>query len=159
MEDGGDRSSIIEAIDDIATYAVTIGLIPKWHWWITMMMMDKLKLESSFEKIINFVNKHLNDRVSGRTKLPEDCSDFFEKMLPMEVKGKATRFHTLWAVARTIAISLSVIIAYLTMNPDTLVALRREVVCWRQARLSHKLSGSMISRLCRTRRARGTRRG
>ena len=103
-----------------------------------MMMMDKLKLESSFEKIINFVNKHLNDRVSGRTKLPEDCSDFFEKMLPMEVKGKATRFHTLQAVAQTIAagsdttaISLSVIIAYLTMNPDTLAALRREVVCWR----------------------------
>ena len=138
MEDGGDRSSIIEAIDDIATYAVTIGLIPKWHWWITMMMMDKLKLESSFEKIINFVNKHLDDRVSGRTKSPEDRSDFLEKMLPMEVKGKATRFHTLQAVAQTIAagsdttaISLSVIIAYLTMNPDTLAALRREVVCWR----------------------------
>ena len=103
-----------------------------------MMMMDKLKLESSFEKIINFVNKHLNDRVSGRTKLPEDCSDFFEKMLPMEVEGKATRFHTLQAVAQTIvagsdttAISLSVIMAYLTMNPDTLTALHREVVCWR----------------------------
>ena len=138
MEDGDDRSSIIEAIDDISTYAVTIGLIPKWHWWITMMMMDKLKLESSFEKIINFVNKHLDDRLSGRTKSPEDRSDYLEKMLPMEVKGKATRFHTLQAVAQTIvagsdttAISLSVIIAYLTMNPDTLAALRREVVCWR----------------------------
>ena len=66
---------------------------------ITMMMMDKLKLESSFEKIINFVNKHLDDRVSGRTKSPEDRSDFLEEMLPIEVKAKQ-RASTLYRLSR-----------------------------------------------------------
>jgi cytochrome P450 len=133
MEDGGDKSGIIEAIDESMTYGAIIGLIPELHWWIGMTM-DKLKLEPNFRKILNFVNHHLDDRVSGHTKSPEDRSDFLDKMLPMELEGKATRFHTRQAAAQNIAagsdttaISLSAVIAYLTMHPNTLEALRREL--------------------------------
>ncbi|EDU46193.1 CypX Cytochrome P450 [Pyrenophora tritici-repentis] len=133
MEDGGDKSGIVEAIDESMTYAAIIGLIPEWHWWIGMTM-DKLRLEPGFRKILNFVNLHVDSRVSGRTKSPEDRSDFLDKMLPMEREGKATRFHTrqvasqnIAAGSDTTAISLSAIIAYLAMHPNTLAVLRHEL--------------------------------
>ncbi|KAJ4991362.1 cytochrome p450 pisatin [Stagonosporopsis vannaccii] len=133
MEDGGDKSGIIAAIDESLVYGAIVGLIPEWHWWVGMTA-DKLGLEPNFRKILNFVNHHLDDRVSGRTKSPEDRSDFLDKMLPLEQEGKATRFHTRQAASQNIAagsdttaISLSAVIAYLAIYPDTLAALRHEL--------------------------------
>ncbi len=133
MEDGGDKSGIVEAIDESISYGAIIGLIPEWHWWIAMTA-DKLRLEPGFRKILKFVNLHINSRVSGHIKSPEDRSDFLDKMLPMEQEGKATRFHTRQAAAQNIvagsdttAISLSAVIAYLAMHPNTLAALRHEL--------------------------------
>lgn len=133
MEDGGDKSGIVEAIDESLVYGAIIGLIPEWHWWIGKMT-DKLKLEPNFRKILNFVNHHLDDRVSGRTKSQEGRSDFLDKLLPMEQEGKTTRFHTRQATSQnvaagsdTTAISLSAVIAYLAMHPHTLAALRHEL--------------------------------
>ncbi|KAH6611813.1 pisatin demethylase [Boeremia exigua] len=133
MEDGGDKSGIVEAIDEAMSYASIIGLIPEWHWWISMVM-EKLRLEPSFRRINDFVDFHVNSRVLGRTKSPEDRSDFLAKMLPMEQEGKATRYHTRQAASQNIAagsdttaISLSAVIAYLAMYPNTLAALRYEL--------------------------------
>jgi cytochrome P450 len=133
MEDGGDKSGIVEAIDETMNYGAIIGLVPEWHWWIGMAM-DKLGIKASFRKILDFVNLHIDNRVSGRTKSPEDRRDFLDRMLPMEQEGKATRFHTrqgaslnIAAGSDTTAISLSAIIAYLTMNPNTLATLRHEL--------------------------------
>ena len=133
MEDGGDKSGIVEAIDESMTYGAVIGLIPEWHWWISMTM-DTLRIKPSFRKLLDFVNFHLDNRVSGRTKSPEDRKDFLAKMLPMEQEGKATRFHTRQATSKNIvagsdttAISLSAVFAYLTMHPDALAALRHEL--------------------------------
>ncbi|KAL1796194.1 hypothetical protein ACET3X_004734 [Alternaria dauci] len=133
MEDGGDKSGVVEAIDDGMTWGAIIGLIPEWHWRIGMTM-DKLGLKPSFRKIFDFVDFHLNNRVSGHTKSPEDRSDFLDKMLPMEQEGKATRYHTRQATSQNIAagsdttaISLSAVIAYLAMHPNVLVTLRHEL--------------------------------
>ncbi len=130
MEDGGDKAGIIAAIDEGKTYATYIGLIPEWHWRIGMLA-DKLGLEPSFRKILHFVNHHIDSRVSKHTKSPQDRSDFLDKMLPMEEQGKVTRLHTrqvasqnISAGSDTTAISLSAVIAYLTMYPNTLAALR-----------------------------------
>lgn len=133
MEDGGDKSGIIAAIDESLVYGAIVGLIPEWHWWIGMTV-DKLGLRLSFSKILDFVDRHLDDRVSGRTKSPQDRNDFLDKMLPLEQEGKATRFHTQIAATQnvaagsdTTAISLTAILAYLTMYPNTLAALRCEL--------------------------------
>ncbi|KAJ4341861.1 hypothetical protein N0V87_001526 [Didymella glomerata] len=133
MEDGGDKAGIIEAIDESLEYGAVVGLIPEWHWWIGTIA-DKLGMQPSFRKILNFVNFHIDNRVSGRTKSPEDRSDFLDKMLPMEQEGKATRFHTRQAASQNIAagsdttaISLTSVLAHLTMYPNTLAALRREL--------------------------------
>jgi cytochrome P450 len=133
MEDGGDKAGIIAAIDESLEYGAIIGLIPRWHWWIGTIT-DKLGMQPSFRRILNFVNLHIDNRVSGRTKSPEDRSDFLDKMLPMEQEGKATRFHTRQAASQNIAagsdttaISLTSVLAHLAMYPSTLAALRREL--------------------------------
>lgn len=133
MEDGGDKFGIIEGIDEAMIYGATMGLIPEWHWWVAKTM-DKLKLEPGFRKIVDFVGYHVSNRVSGRNKPPEDRSDFLDKMLHMEKEGKATRFHTKEAASQNItagsdttAIALTTAIAYLSMYPNTLMALRTEL--------------------------------
>lgn len=133
MEDGGDKSGIIAAIDESLGYAAQMGLVPELHWWLSKTA-EKLGVETTFRKVLNFVDHHIDDRVSGRTKSPEDRSDFLDKMLPLEQQGKATRQHTRQAAIQnvaagsdTTAISLSAIIAYLTMYPDTLAVLRAEL--------------------------------
>ncbi|KAG9189897.1 hypothetical protein G6011_06765 [Alternaria panax] len=96
--------------------------------------MDKLQIKPSFRKILDFQTLHLDNRVSGRNKSPDDRSDFLDKLLPMEQEGKATRFHTRQAISQNIAagsdttaISLTTVIAYLTINSNTLAALRHEL--------------------------------
>ncbi|KAF3047879.1 hypothetical protein E8E11_008115 [Didymella keratinophila] len=133
MEDDGDKAGIIAAIDESLEYGAIIGLIPGWHWWIGTIT-DKLGMQPGFRRILDFVNFRIDNRVSGRTKSPENRSDFLDKMLPMEQKGKATRFHTrqtasqnIAAGSDTTAISLTSVLAHLAMYPDTLAALRREL--------------------------------
>ncbi|KAF1930890.1 pisatin demethylase [Didymella exigua CBS 183.55] len=133
MEDGGDKVGIIAAIDESMEYSAIIGLVPGWHWWVGMIT-DKLGIQPGFRKVLNFVNYHIDNRASGRTKSPGDRSDFLDKMLPMEQEGKSTRFHTRQAGSQNIAagsdttaISLSAVIAYLNIYPDTLATLRREL--------------------------------
>ncbi|KAJ4330854.1 hypothetical protein N0V95_009987 [Ascochyta clinopodiicola] len=133
MENGSDESGIVEALDQSMAYGAIIGLVPEWHWRIGMMMV-KLRLKPNFRKILNFINFHLSNRVSGRTKPPEDRSDFLDKLLLLEQEGKATRFNTRDAISQnvaagsdTTAISLCAIIAYMTMYPNTLAALRHEL--------------------------------
>lgn len=133
MEDNGDKSGIIDAIDEAQIHGAIMGLIPEWHWWIGMTA-DKLGFEPSFRKILTFVTQHIDDRVFGRTKSPDDRRDFLDKMLPMEQEGKVTRFHTRQAASQnvaagsdTTAISLSAAIAYLSMYPDALATLRKEL--------------------------------
>lgn len=133
MEDGGDKAGIIMAIDENLVYGAIIGLLPEWHWWIGTIT-DKLGMQPSFRKILDFVNHHINNRVSGRSKSPKNCSDFLDKMLPMEQEAKATRLdtrqaasHNIAAGSDTTAISLTSVFAHLCMHPDTLAALRREL--------------------------------
>ncbi|KAF3000205.1 hypothetical protein E8E13_006940 [Curvularia kusanoi] len=133
MEDDGDRSGITSAIDGSLVYAALIGLIPEWHWWISKMA-DILGQKSDIGKMFDFVGRHLDDRISGRTKLPDDRSDFIDKLLSMEQDGKAERIHTLTATfhniaagSDTTAISLTSALAHLTMYPNTLATLRREL--------------------------------
>ncbi|KAJ8106217.1 hypothetical protein OPT61_g9684 [Boeremia exigua] len=133
MEDDGDKSGIIAALDEGMEYASIIGLIPEWHWRIGMLA-DKLGIKPSFRRILSFVNQHIDSRVLGQTKSRPDRSDFLDKMLPLEQQGKATRVHTRQAAMQNIAagsdttaISLSAVIAYLTMHPHTLTTLRHEL--------------------------------
>lgn len=132
MEDAGDKSGIIKVIDQAISYGAIVGLIPEWHWWLSKTT-DILKIEP-YRKVVDFVGYHLDNRVSGRTKSPEDRSDFLEKTLLMEKEGKATRFHTqgaanqnIGAGSDTTAIALTTAIAYLSMYPNTLAALRDEL--------------------------------
>ncbi|KAF2632318.1 hypothetical protein BU25DRAFT_475785 [Macroventuria anomochaeta] len=127
MEDSGDKSGIIEAIDESLEYGAIIGLVLEWHRWIGMTA-DKLGLEPNIRSKLNFVNHRLDNRVSGRTKSSEDRSDFLDKMLPMEQEGKATRFHTQQVAPQIIAAGSDMtVIAYLAMYPNTLVVLRHEL--------------------------------
>ncbi|KAF9698121.1 hypothetical protein EKO04_003935 [Ascochyta lentis] len=133
MEDDGDKSGIIKAIDEAITYSAFVGLIPEWHWW-WCAAMNMIGVVPSVTKVIGFVNHHIDNRVSGRSKSPSDRRDFLDKMLPLEQQGKATRFHTRQAAQQNIgagsdttAISITAVIAFLTMHPDTLVKLRHEL--------------------------------
>ncbi|KAJ4347616.1 hypothetical protein N0V95_005263 [Ascochyta clinopodiicola] len=133
MEDDGDKSGIIGALDESLDYSAAIGLIPEWHQRICWTL-GLFGMTTSFVRITSFVATHIDDRVSGRTKSPSDRRDFLDKMLPLEQQGKATRFHTRQAAQQNIAagsdttaISLTATIAFLTMYPDTLAALRREL--------------------------------
>lgn len=133
MEDNGDKSGIIKAIDEGTTYSSIIGLVPGWHWWL-VNVARLLRMEPSILTLNTYINFHINSRVSGKTKSPEDRDDFLDKMLPLESEGKATRADTRGAVggniaagSDTTAISLSAVVAYLWMNPDTLVKLRQEL--------------------------------
>lgn len=133
MEEGGDKSGIIKAIDQMLNYGAIIGLLPEWYWPIAAMM-NRLGLVAGAFAITDFVSRHIDDRVSGRTKSRDDRSDCLDKMLPLEQAGKATRLHTheaagsnIGAGSDTTAISITAIIAYLTMHPKTLAALRHEI--------------------------------
>lgn len=133
LMEGGDKSGIIKVIDNAMVYGAIIGLIPEWHWWVGKTV-DKLKLKPEFRQLLNFVGYHIDDRISGRTKSPEDRSDFLDKMLWAEKEGKATRFHTKEAAIQnvtagsdTTAIALTTVISYLSMYPNTLTALRNEL--------------------------------
>lgn len=91
-------------------------------------------MEPSVLKIRDFVDKNLNDRVTGRNSSPDDRQNFLDKMLQLEEKGAVTRTHTnlvclqnIAAGSDTTAISLSAVIAYLSMYPETLAALRHEL--------------------------------
>ncbi|PVH96824.1 pisatin demethylase [Periconia macrospinosa] len=132
MEDAGDKSGTIEGIDQTMAYAAMMGLVPEWHSWVAKMA-KRFKLHPG-RKILNFVDYHLDNRISGRTKSPEDRSDFLDKLLLMEKEGKATRFHTkdaalsnIVAGSDTTAIALTTAIACLSMNPNILTALRDEL--------------------------------
>ena len=133
MEDGGDTSGIIEAIDGSMVYGAIVGLVPEWHWWISKIS-DTLGVEPDIVKMFSFVQHHIDDHVSGRTKKFDDRSDFLDKLLYLEGEGKATRLHTriaalqnIGAGSDTTAISLTAIVAYLALYPDTLATLRREL--------------------------------
>lgn len=133
MEDGGDTSGIVEAIDGSLIYGAIVGLVPEWHWWVSKIA-DTLGVEPDIMKMSHFVQHHIDEHVSGRTKRSDDRSDFLDKLLYLEREGKATRFHTriaafqnIGAGSDTTAISLTAIVAYLAMHPDTLATLRREL--------------------------------
>ncbi|KAJ4323746.1 hypothetical protein N0V94_001664 [Neodidymelliopsis sp. IMI 364377] len=133
MEAGGDSSGIIAAIDESMSYGAIMGLVPEWHVPLGKLI-DALRIEPSFRKILGFINHHVDARVSGRSKPPTDRSDFLDKLLPMETLGKATRYHTRQAASQNIAagsdttaISLCAVLAYLTLNPHCLATLRAEL--------------------------------
>ncbi|KAF9696259.1 hypothetical protein EKO04_005773 [Ascochyta lentis] len=96
--------------------------------------MPMLGFEPNVKKVLDFGNYHINNRASGRSQSPQDRSNFLDKMLPMEQTGKSSRSHTRHATVQNIAagsdttaISLTAIIAFLTMNPHTLTTLRKEL--------------------------------
>ncbi|KAF2689030.1 pisatin demethylase [Lentithecium fluviatile CBS 122367] len=133
LEENGDKSGIIEALDEGLDYSAIVGLIPVVHWWISKVV-DLLGIKLSFIRMIDFINLHLNNRVSGRSKSPLGCQDFVDKMLQSEQDGKATRTHTFIACAQNIAagsdttaISLSSVIAHLCIYPEAMTKLRQEL--------------------------------
>jgi cytochrome P450 len=133
MEEDGDKRGVIAAIDDGITLGAKFGLFPEVYW-IFFEAVKYLKLESGFLKVMDFITSNIQDRVSGRTKSPDDRNDFLDKLLPLEQTGKATRFDTLNACGSNIgagsdttAISLTAAIAHLSMNPNALARLRDEL--------------------------------
>ncbi|KAK7177359.1 cytochrome P450 oxidoreductase [Paraphaeosphaeria sporulosa] len=132
LEENRDKGSIIQAIGESITWSATVGLLPDVHWWMGTVG-GILGMEPSILKIRDFVDKTLNYRVAGRTKSPGDRQNFLDKMLRLEQEGTFTRFHTnivcqqnIVAGSDTTAISLSAVIAYLSMYPETLATLRQE---------------------------------
>jgi cytochrome P450 len=133
MEEDGDKRGIITAIDDGLTLGAKIGLFPE-VFGILGQAAKYLKLEPGFLKVVDFITSNIQDRVSGRTKSPDDRHDFLDKLLPLEQTGKATRFDTMNACggniaagSDTTAISLTAAIAHLSMNPNVLAKLRDEL--------------------------------
>jgi cytochrome P450 len=133
MEEDGDKRGIITAIDDSLTLGAKLGLLPEVYW-ILFEAVKYLKIESGFLKVLDFITSNIQDRVSGRTKSPEDRHDFLDKLLPLEQSGKATRSDTMNACGSNIgagsdttAISLTAAIAHLSMNPHVLAKLREEL--------------------------------
>ncbi|KAJ4347656.1 hypothetical protein N0V95_005229 [Ascochyta clinopodiicola] len=133
LEENGDKSGILQAIDESICWGATVGLVPSLHWWMGKIG-GILGLKPSVLRVKDFVDRHLNDRVAGRTKSPDDRQDFLDKMLPLEQKGTVTRLHTdlvcqqnIAAGSDTTAISLSAVIAYLSMYPEVLALLRQEL--------------------------------
>ncbi|KAL6706818.1 hypothetical protein ACN47E_005154 [Coniothyrium glycines] len=143
MEDNGDKSGIIQILHDGLDISSAVGFVPEMHWWIGKIS-SMLKLSTSFDTVINFAEVHIQDRVSGRTKSPDDRRDFIDKLLPLEQAGKTTRALTnmvcqqnVGAGSDTTAISLSTTIAFLAMHPEYLATLRKELD---DARAQGKLS-------------------
>jgi cytochrome P450 len=133
MEDDGDKSGVVVAIDEMIAHGAKIGLIPELHWLLGHVA-KVLKLEPGVLKVLEFVHLQIQNRISGQTKSPEDREDFLDKLLPLEQQGKATRHDTMNACGSNIgagsdttAISLSAAIAYLSMNPNALAKLRQEL--------------------------------
>ncbi|KAH7081133.1 pisatin demethylase [Paraphoma chrysanthemicola] len=133
MEDAGDKSGIISAIDESIVHGAYVGLVPEVHT-ILGVVIRLFDIKHGTLRIGNFVDTCINNRVNGRTKSPEDRQDFIDKMLPLEAAGRASRFHTKLACQQnvaagsdTTAISLAAVIAYLAMNPSTLAKLRSEM--------------------------------
>jgi cytochrome P450 len=133
MEEHGDKAGIITAIDKGLTHGAKAGLIPEVHW-ILCRLTRHLDIKPEFAKVMDFILHHIQNRVSGRTKSPDDRHDFLDKLLPLEQSGKATRFDTINACGSNIgagsdttAISLTAAIAYLSMYPEVLARLRGEL--------------------------------
>lgn len=133
MEDAGDKSGVIDAIDGLIYNAATFGTVPE-VFLAVFHVASFLKLPSPFQKILDFINLNIQNRVSGKTKSREDRQDFLDKLLPLEKEGKATRRDTLDACGSnvaagsdTTAISLAAVFAYLAMHPAVLARLRQEL--------------------------------
>jgi len=133
MEEKGDHDSIIEEIIASVYYGAYVGLLPGLHPWICRIK-TMLGRKTSIATVRDFTKKHLDNRIAGKTKLPEDRSDFLDKLLLLEEEGKATRRHTMTACGQNIiagsdttAISLTSLIAHLATNPSALTTLRREI--------------------------------
>jgi cytochrome P450 len=133
MEEDGDNAGIISALDDGMAHGATIGLVPEIHLMLCAAT-KYLKIEPAFTKINNFIMGNIQNRVSGRTKSPDDRQDFLDKLLPLEQSGKTSRSDTVNACGANIAagsdttaISLTAAIAFLTMNPEALAKLRKEL--------------------------------
>jgi cytochrome P450 len=133
MEEDGDSTGVISAIDQTMIHGSTIGLIPELHY-VFFSIVKTLKLKNPLGKVLNFITTCIQDRASGRTKSPDDRQDFLDKLLPLEASGKCTRYHTMLACGANIAagsdttaISLTAAIGYLAMTPHALAKLREEL--------------------------------
>lgn len=133
MENNGDQNNIIGAIEGSMHYSAHVGLLPELHPWI-YKVSRMLGLKSGFERVEEFISLQIENRVSGKTQSPHDRSDFLDKMLPLELEGKATRQHTWMACggniaagSDTTAISLTSVIGFLATNPAALARLRFEI--------------------------------
>ena len=133
MEEDGDSTGVISALDQNLSHASRLGLIPELHY-VFFSVAKALKLKSPFANVLNFITTSIQDRASGRTKSPDDREDFLDKLLPLEASGKCTRYDTILACGANIgagsdttAISLTAAIAYLAMTPDALAKLREEL--------------------------------
>ncbi|KAH8721512.1 pisatin demethylase [Phaeosphaeriaceae sp. PMI808] len=133
MEENGDKSGIIDILDEATWHSALCGLVPKLH--VILGYIGRLtSYKPGFMKIDNYIDGHIQNRLSGVTKSRTDRQDFIDRMLPLEAEGKATRFHTATACMQNIAagsdttaISLAATIGYLTMNPPILAKLRQEL--------------------------------
>lgn len=133
MEDNGDNAGIIAAIDNGLTHGAKAGLIPELHW-VLCRVTKYLSIKPEFAKVMDFILYHIQNRVSGYTKSPDDRHDFLDKLLPLEESGKATRADTINACGSNIgagsdttAISLTAAIAYLAMHQEVVTRLREEL--------------------------------
>jgi cytochrome P450 len=133
LEENGDKAGILQAIDESIRYAAIAGLLPNIHWYISKVG-GILGMKPTILKLKDFVDEHLNNRVTGRSKSLNDRQNFLDKMLRLEGEQTVTRHLThlvcqqnIAAGSDTTAISLSAAIAYLSMYPRTLAALRQEL--------------------------------
>ncbi|RAR09523.1 pisatin demethylase [Stemphylium lycopersici] len=133
MEEAGDKSGIIDAIDRGIYTGATFGIVPE-AFLALFHVTCFLKLTPNFQRVLDFINTNIHNRVSGKTKSREDRQDFLDKLLPLEQEGKATRRDTLNACGSNIgagsdttAISLVAVFAYLAMHPTVLARLRQEL--------------------------------
>jgi cytochrome P450 len=133
MKEDGDKAGILTIFDKGLTHASKFGLFAELHWYL-VKASKFLNMKLYFIKVMNFVFLHITNRVSGRTKPPDDREDFLDKLLLLEQNGKATRGDMINAYGSNIragsdttAISLTAAIAYLSMNPTELAKLREEL--------------------------------
>jgi cytochrome P450 len=133
MEEDGDSTGVISALDESMSHGSRIGLIHELHY--VMLSLAKIfKLRNPFANVLHFIVTSVQDRASGRSKSPDDRQDFLDKLLPLEASGKCTRSDTVTACGANIgagsdttAISLTAAIGYLAMSPDALAKLREEL--------------------------------
>jgi cytochrome P450 len=133
LEEDCDKAGIIAAIDKWLAHAAVAGLVPEIHW-LLCRVVKHLSMKPDFAIIMEFILNRIQDRVSGRTKSPDDRHDFLDKLLPPEQTDKATRTDTMNACGSnvtagsdTTAITLTAAIAYLSMHLEVLTKLRGEL--------------------------------